>query len=91
MSVVIDDRIPEDAVEPRDGALFIAQVGTTFEAADKSGLQNVFSNRLGLDPSFEKCQELPMTMDQLFDRNGSRRYCRRNPRSASAVARSRNS
>jgi cobaltochelatase CobN len=41
MTVVVDRRIAQHAIEPGDGALFVTKVGASLQAPHESGLQNI--------------------------------------------------
>src|SRR6476620_3067917 len=65
-SVVVNGGIAQDSVEPGNGALLIAELGSMLKTPDKRGLQDVFSNLPGLHALLKKAQELPVAVHQLL-------------------------
>ena len=64
-SVVINDGIPERAVEPRDRRHFVAHFDRSLEALHKSILKDVLGERTIPESSFEELAELPVVVGEL--------------------------
>lgn len=64
VTVVIDDGVAEQTIEPRDDALFVANVCSFFDAADESRLQNVFRGGFGIHSRAKEREELPAALYQ---------------------------
>jgi len=64
---MIDDGISEHAIEPRDDALFVADIIPTLEGTHEGRLQNIFRNGPGFHALFEEGQELFVPIHQSLD------------------------
>ena len=65
--VVVDDRIAQNAIEPRDNALVVAQFAPALDAPHERRLQNVLRRGAGFHVPFNEGQELPVSLHQTFD------------------------
>jgi hypothetical protein len=67
VTVVIDDGVPEDTIEPRNN-LFVLYVSATLQSPSKCRLQNVFGSCPGFDAPLQKGQELAVSCYKLRNR-----------------------
>jgi hypothetical protein len=65
MAIVIDDGISQDAVEPGDGRLVVAQFGGLLHCAHVSGLKDVFSRGERVHTSLDEAEKLASLEDEI--------------------------
>ena len=58
VAIVVDDGVAQDAIEPGDGRLFIAQDGGVFDGADVGALDDVFRDGRGVDSALYEMEEV---------------------------------
>jgi hypothetical protein len=73
-AVVVDHRIPEHAIEPRDGRIVFAQTARALQRAHVRGLQDVLGERRVGDAALDEGEEAGAAVEQ-------RLYCRINHKS----------
>lgn len=69
-TVLVDDGIPEQAIEPRHGALFVANFTGLLESADESLLEDLLGDGAATDAPFEKGEETTVVLDPGRDDSG---------------------
>jgi hypothetical protein len=67
LPVMIDYSVAQDTVKPCNDAFLVSNLGTAFEAADKSGLKDVFGDSARLYAGFDKGQETAVAVYQNLD------------------------
>jgi hypothetical protein len=64
MPVMIDHRIAQYSIEPRDNRLVVANPGRLRDAPNERILEDVFGCLARLDPALQKGQKSPMVLHQ---------------------------
>ena len=67
MTVVVDDGVAQDAVEPGDGGLVAAEGGGLLHGADVGGLDDVLGGGAGGYAAFDELEELLSLVDEAGD------------------------
>lgn len=67
MTIVIDDGVAQNAIEPRSGGLFAAQSVSFIERAGVSGLKKLFGKSIIRDSFSYKREELVSLSGQIED------------------------
>ncbi len=66
-AVVVDDRVAENAIEPGDGRLIVAQPRSVLQSAQIGVLKNVFGDLCGPDAARQKAEKKPSLRQQIRD------------------------
>jgi len=67
MTVEVDERVAEHAVEPRHRALAVLNRAALLKRSDKCGLKDLLGRRATWDPGFEEGQKLSMVRHEAVD------------------------
>ncbi len=84
-TVLIDDRIPKYAIEPRDEALLISQRGGGPQGADETVMDDVFRTRFVTHPQTHEVDELLPALQQRLEGFVSHTGSRAHPVSITAT------
>ena len=68
VSVMVDDGIPENPIEPGNRAFLVADLLSSLERLDECGLKDVFGRLPASDPGLEESKKLIVAVDQGLDR-----------------------
>jgi hypothetical protein len=71
-AVVVDNRVPQNAVKPRYGGFFLPQFPLLLENPQIRELQNIFRGFMGLDATLKKRQKSTALIEKPF--NHARRF-----------------
>lgn len=67
VTIVVDDGIAQNAVEPGDGGLVFVQRRGFFHCANVGALQDIFGSRGSIDAALEKLEEPAPLKDKIVD------------------------
>lgn len=67
---MINDRVAQNAIEPRDDAFVLANVRAALERSDECRLKDIFRGSARLHPLLDERKKLPVTLHQSLYRVG---------------------
>jgi hypothetical protein len=73
LPIIIDDGVSQNAIEPGDGGLFVANRRAFLKTLDEGRLQNVFRSFPGTDTVLNEFQELETAFEEAIQRLGRER------------------